>query len=94
MCSIWFQFEEANAPDPSQFGLIPRSFQYLFKSMDQNPLAKGYRIKAHYLEIYNEQVSVVLFPAYRVCDGRLIASIYTWTINFSGFYEFFTTSSF
>ena len=60
MCSIWFQFEEANAPDPSQFGLIPRSFQYLFKSMDQNPLAKGYRIKAHYLEIYNEQVSIQL----------------------------------
>ena len=24
--------------------------------MEQNPLAKGYRIKAHYLEIYNEQV--------------------------------------
>jgi len=39
-------------------GLIPRSFYYLFYLMHKNPNA-GYRLTASYLEIYNEQVSVV-----------------------------------
>ena len=40
-----------------QYGLIPRSFHYLFHLMKQQPRA-GFRISASYLEIYNEQVSV------------------------------------
>ncbi len=56
------QFEEGSRPDPKLFGLIPRSFQYLFRMMNQNVdgMNRAYRLKASYLEIYNEQVVIVM----------------------------------
>ncbi|ELU07804.1 hypothetical protein CAPTEDRAFT_103345, partial [Capitella teleta] len=47
---------------PDLHGLIPRSFQYLFHLMKKKP-TNGYRIRASYLEIYNEQVQDLLNPS-------------------------------
>lgn len=53
---LYFQFEDGHLKTPPEYyGLIPRSFHYLFKLMKQQPRS-GFRITTSYLEIYNEQV--------------------------------------
>ncbi len=54
---VLFQFQDSRTPNPDLYGLIPRSFQYMFQMMRSRPTA-GYRITASYLEIYNEQVGL------------------------------------
>ncbi|KAL5015949.1 hypothetical protein ScPMuIL_005538 [Solemya velum] len=48
------QFQDGKQIDPKMYGLIQRSLFYLFKQLEQQSGSK--RIRASYLEIYNEQV--------------------------------------
>ena len=58
-CRVKTKFQDKHAfANADLKGLIPRSFYYLFYLMHKNPNA-GYRLTASYLEIYNEQVSVL-----------------------------------
>ncbi|XP_064619156.1 kinesin-II 95 kDa subunit-like isoform X7 [Lineus longissimus] len=51
-------------PNAEMFGLIPRSFAYLYRHIRQQKEAT-FRIHASYLEIYNEQVIDLLNPHQR-----------------------------
>lgn len=41
-------------PDPKMYGIIQRSFKYMYQQIKQQ--GGGKFIRASYLEIYNEQV--------------------------------------
>ncbi|KAK2168632.1 hypothetical protein LSH36_15g04005 [Paralvinella palmiformis] len=57
-------FDDFEGRNTDDYGLLPRSFHYLFHLMRQKPNT-GYRIAASYLEIYNEQVVDLLNPNQR-----------------------------
>ncbi|XP_067665251.1 kinesin-like protein KIF12 [Haliotis asinina] len=57
------QFLDGLKPDPKMFGLIQRSFRYMFRQLKQ--LGANKIIRASYLEIYNEQVIDLLNPSHR-----------------------------
>ncbi|XP_046570758.1 LOW QUALITY PROTEIN: kinesin-like protein KIF12 [Haliotis rubra] len=56
-------FLDGLKPDPKMFGLIQRSFRYMFRQLKQ--LGANKIIRASYLEIYNEQVIDLLNPSHR-----------------------------
>ncbi len=47
---------------PENRGIIPRAFQHIFDHIGVNTSVK-YLVRASYLEIYNEEVSMILFIA-------------------------------
>ncbi|KAL8613977.1 hypothetical protein ACOMHN_023212 [Nucella lapillus] len=54
---------EGGHPDPKMFGIIQRSFRYLFRLLKEQ--GGGKTIRASYLEIYNEQVIDLLNVSHR-----------------------------
>ncbi|CAG5120016.1 unnamed protein product, partial [Candidula unifasciata] len=71
------QFQNRVTPDPKSYGIIQRSFKYLFQLLTQQPTPKV--IRASYLEIYNEQVIDLLNKSH----GRYLSV--RWSKN-KGFY--------
>ena len=51
-----FQYQEQQ-PNPDLYGLLPRSFRYLFSLMNEQPNTI-FQLTASFLEIYNEQVEL------------------------------------
>ncbi|KAI0208840.1 Kinesin-like protein KIF12 [Lamellibrachia satsuma] len=51
--------------NPDQYGLIPRSFYYLFHLIEKQAPKTAFRLTASFLEIYNEQVIDLLDPNHR-----------------------------
>ncbi|MEW5311561.1 MAG: hypothetical protein WDW38_003270 [Sanguina aurantia] len=48
------------APTPELQGIIPNSFEHVFKSVDQSSADKNWMVRASFLEIYNEEVRDLL----------------------------------
>ncbi|BFZ04439.1 hypothetical protein BsWGS_07478 [Bradybaena similaris] len=70
-------YADGGSPDPRSYGIIQRSFKYLFQLRTQQPTHKV--IRASYLEIYNEQVIDLLNNS----QGRYLSV--RWSKN-KGFY--------
>ncbi|XP_041349657.1 kinesin-like protein KIF12 isoform X4 [Gigantopelta aegis] len=70
-------FLDGLEPNPKMFGLIQRSFRYLYKQL--KAIGTNKVLRASYLEVYNEQVIDLLNPSHR----RYLAV--RWSKN-KGFY--------
>ncbi|KAL8615754.1 hypothetical protein ACOMHN_040249 [Nucella lapillus] len=62
--TVYVEFHQVGVtPDPKMYGIIQRSFKYLFQQIKQQ--GGGKVIRASYLEIYNEQVIDLLNNSHR-----------------------------
>lgn len=55
-------FEDATADDEASRGLMPRSFEFLFRRIKEDSADSEFLVRASYLEIYNEQIIDLLDP--------------------------------
>ena len=49
---------------PEQKGIIPRSFEHIFESIDVDEGNTNFLVQASYLEIYNEEIRDLLGKNY------------------------------